>query len=199
MFDSKSFNLFVVFLFMAVGLASCSGPSVFDQNTPEIDSPETVTTGTSQTTYPVGSPAYLLEVEEPNSDKIYVFTDISRYRDYLSNGELPSGKEVNDFGQTRVLVDVPEDSSLESIGVYQLYQGELEPGEDFYVQRLVKHPTQKSRFYVFSSPDLLNTPMTELPMQQSAVDGPNSELVIYSLKGTDFYSLQQQFLDINDN
>jgi hypothetical protein len=141
-------------------------------------------------------PAYLLEVEDPNSDKIYVFTNISRYRDYLSKGELPSGKEVKVGSTVRVLVDVPEDRPLDSIGVYQLYQGKLKPKANFYVQRLVNKPTPS--FYVFSDPDLLNTPVADLPMQQSEPDGPNGELVNYSLQGTDFHSLQNQFWDINN-
>lgn len=192
MFNRKSFNLFVVFLFMAVVLASCSsGPPAVEQ-----DASKSVpkTPGTLQTSYTAEPPAYLLEVADPNSDKIYVFTDSASYRDYLSSGELPSGKEVTEMGQTRVFVGVPEDQPLNTIGAHQLYQGEGQPGADFFVQRLVNGPTP--RIYVFSNPDLLNTPVDELPMQQSAVDGPNGELVIYSLQGTDFYSLQQKFLNI---
>jgi len=191
MFNRKSFNIFVIF--GAVVLASCSsGPQVVDQDAQEI-SPRTPSA--SQTTYTAEPPAYLLEVVDPNSDKIYVFTDPASYQAYLNNGEPPSGKEVNDFGQTRVFVDVPEDRPVESIGSYQVYQGQLKPQNDFYAQRLVNGP--KPRYYVFSSSELLNTPEGELPMQQSSVDGPNGELVIYSLQGADFYSLQQKFMAIN--
>jgi hypothetical protein len=218
MFKCKSFNFFVAFFLMAVGLllASCaSDPSVFDQDEPKTDEPKTdepktdepktdeiypktpdKTPDASTTTHTVEPPAYLLEVEDPNSDKIYVFTDLSSYRDYRRKGKLPSGKEVKVGSTVRVLVDVPEDRPLDSIGVYLLYQRKLQPRANFYVQRLVNNPTPS--FYVFSSPDLLNTPVADLPMQQSEPDGPNGELVNYSLQGTDFHSLQIQFWDIND-
>lgn len=191
MFNRKSFSFAAVFSVMAAVLASCSsGPQPQDQEPQEI-SPRTP--GTLQN-YTVEAPAYLLEVADPNSDKIYVFTEPKSYQDYLKSGELPSGKEVNDSGQTRVFVGVSEDRPVESIGGYKLYKGELQPGADFLVQRLVNGPNP--RIYVFSSPELLNTPVDELPMQQSSVDGPNGELVIYSLQGTDFYSLQKKFLNI---
>lgn len=191
MFNRIKFNIFVIF--GAVVLASCtSGPQVIDQDAQEV-LPKTPTA--SQTTYTAEPPAHLLEVVDPNSDKIYVFTDPTSYQEYLNNGEPPSGKEVNDFGQTRVFVNVPEDISVESIGSYQLYRGQIEPQNDFYAQRLVNGP--KPRYYVFSNSELLNTSEGELPMQKTSLDGPNGELVIYSLQGADFYSLQQKFMAIN--
>ncbi|MDM8561569.1 hypothetical protein [Candidatus Parabeggiatoa sp. HSG14] len=194
MFNSKLFN-FVVFFIAGLLLTNCSlGPPTPDQDAQKNSRviPKDFTTGSQSS-----SPKYLLEVEDPNSGKMYVFTDSSRYQDYLKNGELPSGKAVN-LGQTSmVLVGVPEDSSAESTGVYQLYQGKVKPKKGFYVQRLVNSPSR--RFYVFSSPDLLDTPVADLPIQKSSVDGPNGELVIYSLQGTDFYSLQKKFIEIQGN
>lgn len=191
MFNRIKFNICVIF--GAVVLASCtSGPQVIDQDAQEI-SPRAP--NASQTTYRAEPPAYMLEVVDPSTDKIYVFTDPASYQEYRNNGQPPSGKEVSDLGQTRVFVNVPEDRSVESIGSYQLYRGQIEPQNDFYAQRLVNGP--KPRYYVFSNSELLNTPEGELPMQKTSVDGPKGELVIYSLEGADFYSLQQKFMAIN--